>query len=187
MPVRRSGVSRKKTLKRSEIQRRVSLSHVQSLREISRIAGVDPSKIPTPKVMSSLPSRGGVRKSGESETAQNVGGKVGKVQTFLKTFGVAVKPATRISAAAVQPETGFANLVRTERHETGHHVLAQLKVPKVKSEEALALAKTGAKSPTSFRLLKHAATTVKTPTRGTKARMSRARLLERRREMRRKS
>ncbi len=187
MPIRRSAVSRKDTLGLLGVQRRVDISHAQSLREISRIAGIDPSKIPAPKVVSSLPTRGGRRKSGESETGQNVGGKAGKVQTFLKAFGVAVKPATRISASAVQPGTGFANLAKTERHEAGHHVLAQLKVPKAKSEAVLALAKTGAKSPTNFRLLKHAATTVKTPTRETKARMSRARLLERRREMRRKS
>ncbi len=184
MPPRRSQVSRQKRLSLPEIQRRVDVSHAQSIKEISRLSGIDPSKIPAPEVVPSLPARGNLRKSGETKTGQNVGGKMGKVQTFFKAFGVKVEPSARISAAAVQPETGFANLMRTERHETAHSVLAQLKVPMAQSEAVLALAKTGAKSPTSFRLLKPAATAVKTPTRESKERLSRARLRERRREIR---
>lgn len=172
MPLR---VSERKTL--AEVQRKVKKSHKESLRQASLVPGVNVSKLPDPQVVMSLPRRGGVRRSGTSETGQNVGGKLGKVQTVLSKVGLSVTPSTRVSFTAVQPRTsgGFAGIEKTERHEVAHHVLAQLGVSRSKQEEAIAKSQPTKKSVPNLRLLPQAKRTINTPTREQKGRLGKAR------------
>ena len=140
---------------REKVSYRTAVSHVATRRDIAALAGVNVSKIPTPKVVPA-PFRS----------------KKGRL-----LFGLSKEGGwTKISEGATSARRGLPDI---ERHEAAHHVLWQRGVPTGKQHPVIEEARTGPKATLNFRLLAPAAAAAKKSTPTTRLGLASAKVQER--------